>query len=565
MKLSEMDPDNNRLHAFFKAASSTFMKTELWKELNGIAMGFTFGEKPGGDFNFLKIVKNKVQIFRYFGDLLQADKSTDPQTYAAPEGHVEIEIRPERLDGIKIPRPRYNVYVPNMRPKEFEDTYTKRDATDTELQYLLTATFAAIELFKLMDESVHKASDWSVLDPKYQPFDITVSVPDVFGCEGTIPVRLIHPVVSPPGDRKCSFCSRTRTEMARCSGCKVAFYCCNDHQVLDWKSGHKAACMEARKSSSLTLDLSYPTIGNEVEKYSDLPWFLLTTDIDDFHNKNTTGVLDPEVYRMPTWSDDWPKPDFSKAAKLVASDPLKKVDGWKALYGALELPDNSPYASLLDQVMTVYSVLFNITGGHEKKMVTVHIPDACFEPTAMETFGLLLSLLPNIEKIRIVFCGRRLPKSLHYSVFSWKDSSAMQTIDTSSGKVGDVWRGQEDLPLAIRVFAADHSTMPEAEDCSAIILLNCSAHRHSFWFSTTHSCVQGIQKGVVVAASCYSMYATKQVAAAFAEVSKKEASQIPPPSDVSLNPFRNPMRSVSQFPVPCYQNAYNCTWSPNIE
>ena len=466
MKLSEMTPETNQLHAYFRDASTIFMKSELWKDLTGIAMGYTHGDTDS-EFRFLKIVKNKIQIFRYFGDVVQSDKSTDPQTYAAPEGHVEIEIRPERLDGVKIPRPRCNIYVPNMNPKEFEDTYTKRDASDSELQQLLTAVFSVVEIHKQFGKGINKASDWSIIDPKYEPFDISVEVPDVSKSKEMISVRLVYPLVTSDNDRRCSFCSRKRTEMSRCSGCKVAFYCCSDHQVLDWKSGHKAACLEARKSSSLTLELSFPVLGEGFD-YENLPWFILDKDIDDFHNINTTSVLDSSVFQQPMWNVDHPKPNFNNPVKLMQSRSTK-LSNWEELYAMLSLSNDSPYASVLDQVMTLYSVLYDMRYNKDSKAnkatTTIHIPDSCLEPAVIETFGLLLSLLPNYGNIRIVICGRRLPKSLHYAVFSWSDANTMNTIDQSSGKVGDVWRGQVDQPLAIRVFAADHSTMTGQEVC----------------------------------------------------------------------------------------------------
>lgn len=40
----------------------------------------------------------------------------------------------------------------------------------------------------------------------------------------------------------CNFCGRRREAMKRCGGCKVATYCCVEHQAQDWKGNHKKEC-----------------------------------------------------------------------------------------------------------------------------------------------------------------------------------------------------------------------------------------------------------------------------------------------------------------------------------
>ncbi|KAJ9447588.1 hypothetical protein DIPPA_03301 [Diplonema papillatum] len=106
MKLSEMDPATNALHKAFEETSLEFLRTEPWSEFPDVHFGFTFrrsGQQAEADersdFCCGKYVKQKLQIFRDYGDLLQTERSNDVQIYAAPEGQVELEVRPERLAG----------------------------------------------------------------------------------------------------------------------------------------------------------------------------------------------------------------------------------------------------------------------------------------------------------------------------------------------------------------------------------------------------------------------------------------------------------------------------------
>jgi len=49
-----------------------------------------------------------------------------------------------------------------------------------------------------------------------------------------------QPDVTPNVCRTCCVCGSKSA--SHCGKCKVAYYCSKEHQVIDWKSGHKGKC-----------------------------------------------------------------------------------------------------------------------------------------------------------------------------------------------------------------------------------------------------------------------------------------------------------------------------------
>ena len=52
----------------------------------------------------------------------------------------------------------------------------------------------------------------------------------------------------------CSYCGKAHnpptTKLNFCKGCRSAYYCCKEHQIIDWKmkrNGHKEVCGELKK------------------------------------------------------------------------------------------------------------------------------------------------------------------------------------------------------------------------------------------------------------------------------------------------------------------------------
>jgi TPR repeat protein len=57
-----------------------------------------------------------------------------------------------------------------------------------------------------------------------------------------------------PAPTFCSYCGKAHNpptaKLNFCSGCRSAYYCCKEHQIIDWKmkrNGHKEVCGELKK------------------------------------------------------------------------------------------------------------------------------------------------------------------------------------------------------------------------------------------------------------------------------------------------------------------------------
>eukprot|EP01061_Rhynchopus_euleeides_P006764 TRINITY_DN15807_c0_g1_i2.p1 TRINITY_DN15807_c0_g1~~TRINITY_DN15807_c0_g1_i2.p1 ORF type:complete len:639 (+),score=221.47 TRINITY_DN15807_c0_g1_i2:97-1917(+) len=605
MKLSEMTPETNSLHRYFEEAVQEFHETGPWAAFVGVHMRFEvldWGPASKGqpdtdelraEFGYMKYVKQKLQIFRYYGDLLQTEQSKDPQVYAAPEGHVEAEIRPERLDGVKADRPRINVYVPEMKPKELEENYTKRPPTDQEIYVLSICLKAGQELFRRSGTMAKKpplAEDdpmREVGEARFEPFEEEVEVAGPGG--GPVKVRVSHPCKLSRQVRKCAYCSRRREGLARCAGCKVVHYCTAVHQKLDWKAGHKQACPKHAELVSAEAATWSDDIPPRIESPDDCPGLavFLPDSIDtleQFHSIQEPVVPVDQILTHGVWCAEGVEGACTCAVSNAALVAAGGVGGggaatWKALFDVLGLctDQHRGMGVVLSQVATMYHTIYNLSENlraafEAKDEFVVHVPDACLEPCVLETYRLLLLLLPGFgaeskKKLRIVFIGRRLDKALHYRVVQWKSQEADAFEEAiPSGQVGDVWRGA-DGPLACRFYTEDYATFQKkcegsVGECDLVLLMNVHSSRHNFFHSTSHACANAVQKKQPTAAYCYTVTDAENVSQAFADVSRKQRDPdpLPAPTHRGINPFRNPLKARSDYPVPCHPNAALVAW-----
>ncbi|VDO23752.1 unnamed protein product [Haemonchus placei] len=88
----------------------------------------------------------------------------------------------------------------------------------------------------------------------------------------------------------------------KCAKCGVAWYCCRDHQALDWTSGHKQACGSGEGDSAISAPLTNPSnrflfkeYGIEMEQEyvsADLLETLSDDDDDDDDNDDEPCIDD---------------------------------------------------------------------------------------------------------------------------------------------------------------------------------------------------------------------------------------------------------------------------------
>ena len=537
MKVSEMSPADNALHKYFADAAAAFQEAEPWVPLLNVQVRFDVlswgppgqagqpqGEEEQAEFTHVQLTKSKLQLFREYGDVMQAERTRDIQSYAAPEGHVEVEIRPERVEGEaeKVRLPRANVYVPNMIPKGFEETYTKRAPHDRELYMLAVCTRASLELQRLAAEKLVRKPPAKLpdhvdqrlkeyeQDPVYEPFEVEVAVPSMAGSdggEGEVRLRVTNTCFLPRTAKKCAHCSRWREAMDRCAGCRIVHYCTREHQKLDWKNGHKHQCaVQAKLLEEFTRDFTddaamLPLMEPPADADAAAPCCMPRGALEEHSAINEVVVSAEDMLRRGACSRiEGGVEAVAQAVAQVAMPPCPgDLGSWKAVYELFGWDAANPaFGAALTNVMTVYQAIVNMSSDvrrvfEEKDTFTIHIADASFEvhaflfscfvfvcvsvlnsphnacntqPTELDAFKLLLCLLPSFsnaegkkKSLRIVFIGRRLSHDLHYRVFTYSEAAQESYEEAApTGVLGDYWRGSSDAPLALRFYCDDYST-----------------------------------------------------------------------------------------------------------
>ncbi|KAJ9586227.1 hypothetical protein L9F63_020136 [Diploptera punctata] len=86
---------------------------------------------------------------------------------------------------------------------------------------------------------------------------------------------------------KCTLCSVCGNKGTSCCGkCKTTFYCSKDHQIIDWKSNHKAICSKDKKN------------GNEIVTGVLLPQFEIVIEDEEISEDETCRETKTEKERL---------------------------------------------------------------------------------------------------------------------------------------------------------------------------------------------------------------------------------------------------------------------------
>eukprot|EP01065_Artemidia_motanka_P021986 TRINITY_DN26199_c0_g1_i2.p1 TRINITY_DN26199_c0_g1~~TRINITY_DN26199_c0_g1_i2.p1 ORF type:complete len:681 (+),score=224.82 TRINITY_DN26199_c0_g1_i2:97-2043(+) len=593
------------LYAFFAEIAKAFQKAEPWRSLtaNTHVRLQTLSDEDATPLPYFRCVDSKVQVFRDYGDCVQADCSTDVHLYAAPEGHVELEVRPEKASHDSdemVPRPRVNVYVPRQASEvsaeslEKEKLYTKREATREELLALAIAAAAAISLRRsaselpledLPEAARERCEQANVI--RYDAFRFPLSLSLEPGAPA-IDLLATSPCAMPACARQCSFCGRRRGSTYRCSQCKAAYYCCPEHQRLHWK-GHKKPCRAAAAMAAdseigdLPLACAQEQLTSRaavsrwsesgrkgVWKWVDVCGEQSLEDVHGGRGGDSAAVTGADVEQMLSMSAEEMWAPLKPPAPTRPAAPCRS---WPELLQALGVEDTGRHAAALSSVATVYHAVAGINAAvlervanTPSKLCHIHLVDAGFEVLMLPVLGLLRALLPAGIRYRIVLLGKRVPQSQHYSVYEYGDDMVPRAVG-SRGGIGDVWRGCEG-DFAVRLYCDDYTSFvaktAHPENTAHVVLcLLASEQRYTFWTANTHSLSAKVcgAAGESVLVAAYSRVAADSIARVVDAAGVGQGSRKAVPA--TLNPFRSPVSEPSTQPAPARANAYIFGWRPS--
>eukprot|EP00760_Papus_ankaliazontas_P021414 PhM_4_TR18688/c0_g1_i1/m.46256 len=348
-----------------------------------------------------------------------------------------------------------------------------------------------------------------------------------------------HPLPTVPFDAPvCFWCTRKRSKMSACSACGVAHYCQREHQAMDWKSNHKKYCKVLQASKQ-----------KAIEK-----------------NNNSMTSL------KSSWLEKVLRGDELMASEL-ADRPIDlptSADSWSSLTPLQQC--------LLSDVFTIYHWINSINGNRPvpNNVIEVHFVNVTSTLAYLlpEVMSVLVSMLlkrennNNETKYRFLVSGSHLPEALHQRVFYYDETNTKMTLAPETGKLGDVWHGQDNKRAAVRCYRDSYHVFAERNKSNPpptmLFSLNCGG-KHSFWSASSRHVVSMCIHKIPMIFTESSFYDATVTMDTIVDIAKKDDAN----SAAKMNEVKGPVENEfgSPFchePSPLFRhmNAYTIAFLP---
>lgn len=107
------------------------------------------------------------------------------------------------------------------------------------------------------------------------------------------------------GATLCHWCGTWKGDKC-CKSCKQVWYCSENHQLMNWRSGHRVACQQLKYSSTVSGPDRSGTTSSESPKVGNNKWPEFEIIIEDESEYNKDISEDNSLALIPTtkWSDE---------------------------------------------------------------------------------------------------------------------------------------------------------------------------------------------------------------------------------------------------------------------
>ncbi|KAH9593199.1 zinc finger protein [Trypanosoma melophagium] len=181
---------------------------------------------------------------------------------------------------------------------------------------------------EVVETTVSTSDEWEAVRQAFVFLSDNITVLNKSGLGGYTLAKDIAPVPSPTHNNECTWCGRRRDKLLRCGGCKVDMYCGKNHQMMDWKAGHKKKCGLWRKARDDYEQSVVPLLHSTETKLPSTPYASAVTTLLQFINSwrsKLKGQTSPIIHILGIGRDV--KDFLSELAKC----PLKLRGDWKQL------------------------------------------------------------------------------------------------------------------------------------------------------------------------------------------------------------------------------------------